>query len=421
MPESKEILSQHRRWLKTRFAFGRKRLDYSITSKQDASLQESVGYDAISPRSSYVKIVDPDRDLRWTLFVFSGLALFAAFRGIAHPLLLIGLYGGVTLIVALLLVATRKLRSVGYTAIPAGTFSMLVLDDAQHDEIVAKIERRRAETLNSNLASADGLTLRTHLRRLRWLVDNGAMTREVFLERQAALVPEGVTDFLPEEPAPALQTKFTQRRLATRIDITLEASHLVYDRWSLLNGSERFTVDYRTLREPSQHEETDRQIELTTVLFLWTGTIVAAWGNFVSQSHPANYYVGGVGLKRAIVDFGPMLLFALCSAAAIPWLTQLRIARPWPGVPLIRDANYDAIVTAISERRVLALRTLLSPDPLLHPQEQIELLDELRDAGVLSDEEHKRLADLAEIAFGDPALDEPVSDDPRAAGQRVLH
>lgn len=422
MPESNATtFAQHRRWLKTHFVFARKHLDYNVDSKQDASLQEKIGYDAINPRSSYVTIVDPDRDLRWTLFLFSGLVLFAAFRANAHPLLLLGLYGGVMLVAALVLVATRGRRSVGYTAIPAGTFNILVLDDKQHDEIVATLERRRAEALSRSLAVSDGLTLRSYLRRLRWLVENGVMTRDAFMQRQAALLPQETRGLLTEAPAAAAAPlNFTQRRLATRIDVTLDATHFAYSRWTLLNGSEHFTVEYRNLREPAMHEETDRQIELTGILLLWAGAIVAAWGGWVNQSHPAGYYVGGVGLQRAIVDFGPMLIFALCAAALIPWLTQLRIARPWPGVPLIRDDRYGTIVSAIADRRGLALRGLAKPDPLLHPQEQVQLLDELHEAGVLSDAERTRAVEVAEIAFGDPALDEPVPSE-RTTQERVLH
>jgi hypothetical protein len=368
MPDPIVTFSQHRRWLKTRFAFGRKRLDYSVISKQDASLQEAVGYDAIAPRSSYLSMIDPDRDLRWTLFVFSGLALFAAFRANTHPAVMLGLYAGLTLTVVLVLVMTRKLRSVGYTAIPAGTFNILVLDDRQHDAIVETLEARRADALTRNLAASDGVTLRTYLRRLRWLVENGVMTREAFMQRQAALLPDMTGSLLAEEPATAAPLTFAQRRPGLRIAVTLGATHFTYDRWTLLNGSERFMLAYRDLREPAAHEETDRQIELTGILLLWAGAIVVAWGGWIQQSHPANYYVGGIGLQRAIMDFGPLLLFAIGAAGVVPWLTQLRIGRPWPGVPLIRDGQYDAIVSAIAERRIAALRALARPDPLLHPQ-----------------------------------------------------
>src|SRR5688572_15021129 len=127
MPEALETWSQHRRWLKTHFTFGRKTLDYSLTSKQEASLAESVAWNRLGAPQSYIRTVEPDRDLRWTLFVLSGLALFAAFRASVHPLLLLGLYGGVTAVAVAGLMLTRKLRSVGYTVVPAGTFNVLVL------------------------------------------------------------------------------------------------------------------------------------------------------------------------------------------------------------------------------------------------------------------------------------------------------
>ena len=421
MPEPKAAFSQHRRWLKTRFVFGRKRLDYSAVSKQDASLQETVGYDAISPRSSFMRMTDPDRDLRWTLFVFSGLALFAAFRGNAHPAVMIGLYAGVTLTVVLALVMTRGFRSVSYTTIPAGTFNILVLDDKQHDVIVDTLEARRAEALRRDLTSPDGVTLRTYLLRLRWLVENGVMTRGDFLQRQAALLPDMTGSLLADEAAASAPLTFTQRRLSTRIDVALKPTHFVYSRWTLLNGSEQFSVEYRNLREPAAHEETDKQIELTCILLLWVGAVVVAWGNWINQSHPASYYVGGTGLRRAIVDFGPLLLFAVGAAAVIPWLTQTRVGRPWPGVPLIRDRHYEAIVSAIAERRVAALRAIAKPDPLLHPHEQVQLLDELHEAELLSDEEHARAVELAEMALVDPALDEPMGEEKPGLRDRVLH
>jgi hypothetical protein len=422
MPDNTETFAQHRRWLKTRFAFGRKRLDYSMTSKRDASLREQVGYDAIASRSSWITMVEPDRDLRWALFVFSGLALLAAFRANAHPALLLGLYAGVTLLAVLVLVATRGLRSVGYTAIPAGTFNILVLHDKQHDAIVGRLETRRADMLTRDLASTDGVTLRTYLRRLRWLVENGAMTRDAFMQRQAALLPQERRSFLTDEPAAGFaHIAFTQRRFGTRIDVSLEANHFTYSRRTLLNASERFNVEYRNLREAALHEETDRQFEFATVLLLWAGTIVVVWGGFIQQSHPAGYYVGGIGLQRALVDFGPLLLFAVGTAAIVPWLTQIRIGWPWPGVALIRDAQYDAIVAAIADRRLVALRALARPDPLLHPEEQVQLLDELHDAGVIDGEEHARAVELAELAFGDPVLDEPIPADAAASRERILH
>lgn len=419
MPEPKQSWSQHRRWLKTRFSFGRKKLDYGITSKQEASLEESVSWDALGARSSYVETIEPDRDLRWILFLMSGLALFAAFRGNVHPLLLLGLYGGVTAIIVAGLVLTRRRRSVGYTAVPAGTFNVLVLDDDQHDAILAGMEARRAEALTRSLAETHGLTLRIYLRRLRWLVENGAMTRSAFLERQSALLPN--ENVLPHEAPDAVPVSFSQRRFANRIDVTLEPSHLVYRRRSWFDGCERFNVDYRNLREPGRYEETDKQLWLTAILIAWVGAGILSWGAWINTSHPAGYYVGGIGLQRALVDFGPMLLACIAAAAAIPMLTQLRVARPWPGLTFLRDRQYETLVAEIETRRVAALRALAAPDPLLHPEEQVQLLDEMLESGVLSEEEHRRAVERAEFALGDPALDQSPDAAPVGGRERMLH
>lgn len=419
MPEPKETYSQHRRWLKTRFAFGRKKLDYAITSKQESNVEEMVPWDALGARSSYVETVEPDRDLRWTLFLFSGLALFAAFRGNAHPLLLLGIYGGATALVVFELILTRKLRSVGYTAIPAGTFNVLVLDDNQHDTILSAMEVQRADALLRNLGATQGMTLRIYLRRLRWLVENGVMTREAFRQRQSALLPN--ESLLPDEPLSEPPVTFSQRRLGNRIDVTLEASQLVYRRRSLFDGSEGFAVDYRNLNKPGRFEETDKQSWLTAILIAWVGAALISWGAWINASHPAGYYVGGIGLQRAVVDFGPMLLLCMAAAAFIPMLTQLRVARPWSGLLFLRDRHYDKLVAEIDRRRIAALRSLADPDPLLHPEEQVQLLDDLLEAEILTDEEHARAVERTEFAIGDPALDQPVADEVATDRNRVLH
>ena len=81
MPDLIQTYSQHRRWLKTRFTFGPKKLAYSVTSKQEVKLKENSGWDARARLlSSRCRYGEPDREMRWVLFVMSGLAVFAALR-----------------------------------------------------------------------------------------------------------------------------------------------------------------------------------------------------------------------------------------------------------------------------------------------------------------------------------------------------
>lgn len=245
------------------------------------------------------------------------------------------------------------------------------------------------------------------------------MTREEFIERQMALLPN--EKLLPESAPETEPVTFSQRRPSTRIDLTLENSHLVYSRHSIFEGSERFVIDYSSLRDSGRYEETDKQIWLTLILFAWTGAAVISWGSWINASHPAGYYVGNIGLQRALVDFGPMLLGCVAAAALIPALTQLRIARPWPGLLLLHDKQYPSIIAEIDRRRIAALRALGRPDSLLHPEEQVQVLDELLEAGALTEEEHAAAVERAEFAFGDPALDQPMNASPAVKNERMLH
>ena len=78
--------SQHRRWLKTSFRVGRKALDYALESKNEAALQKTIPWDQLSPSLSHITATEPDRELRWVMFVMAALGLFAALRGGPQPL-----------------------------------------------------------------------------------------------------------------------------------------------------------------------------------------------------------------------------------------------------------------------------------------------------------------------------------------------
>ena len=48
-------------------------------------------------------------------------------------------------------------------------------------------------------------------------------------------------------------------------------------------------------------------------------------------------------------------------------------------------------------------------------------LDELLEAGALTEEEHAAAVERAEFAFGDPALDQPMNASPAVKNERMLH
>ena len=412
--------AQHRRWLKTSFAISSKHLEYGIESKKDASFRERIAWNSIAPRSNYFTTVEPDRELRWVAFVITALALFASLRGGPQPITLM-LYGGTALAAFVAIWLTRGMRRVSYTAIPASGANVLVLADAQQDAIVAAIEAQRTAALATSAEPAKGMTIRQYLRRLRWLVEHGAMTPGEYERRQKLVLPDETRRLIALPPAPNETLRFRQSRLGTTIDIDLLPDRIAYRRSTLFRGADGFGVAYKDLPRPSELFDTDHQFELTAVLFGWCAILALSFAGFAVQGHDNGYYVGGEGLRRAISDFGPSLLAMLAAAAVVPAATRLRQARPYAGLTLLRDKQYEAILAEIEQRRIAALRQLVEPDLLLTFEEQARVLGELRHDEVISDEEYDRAVKRAEFACNNPALDQPVMGDAVSAREYAMH
>lgn len=412
--------AQHRRWLKTRFAMSRRHLDYGIESKNEVTLEKRIAWDTIGAPASYGRTVEPDRDLRWMCFVLTALAAVACLRGGPQPLTILLHLAALVAAVGVLM-ATRGLREVGFTVVPASDVNILVLDERQHDAILADIEARRSAALLASAEPAADTTVRAYLRRLRWLVDTGVLGRDDFLRRQRAVLPEVSEPLLPPEPAAAETLHFSQRRASVHVALDLHADRLDYRRRTLFGGAEGASVLYRDLPEPSAYQEMDRQHELTGLVFAWIAIGVWAWMAAVTAGQPADAYVGGPGLRRALADFGPALLVMAAAAGLVPLLTWLTCARPYPGLLVLRDKHFDALLAAIEQRRLAAQRLRAAPDPLLHVEEQMDVLEELRDTDVLSAEEYARAVERAALIGVPAGLDEPVMAEASAARAYALH
>lgn len=398
----------------------RRQLDYCVESKHDATLQKKVGWDTIGPRASYSRTVEADRELRWVCFVLTMLAAAASLRGGPQPLTFL-LYLGMTLVMVAGVLMTRRLRCVGYTALPAPGLNILVLDERQHDSIISEIETRRKSALLKATEPTPDLTIRAWLRRSRWLAENDVLTRDEFLHRQRLALPDMSRPLLAPEAGGMQPQRFVQRKLGARLIIELQPDRLTYTRATWFNGAESFSVFYRDLQAPSVFHENDHQYELLIVLLGWIGIGVFGWMSAVSQAHPAGYYVGGVGLQRAISDYGPALLALVAACAILPPLTRLKCARPYPGIVLLRDKQYEALLAAIEERRIAVQRQFAEPDPLLTLDEQLQMLDELREADTISDDEYRHFAARAVEVCDNPDLDVPMVDVDMSEKPRVMH
>jgi len=412
--------TQHRRWLKTSFRMTRRQLDYSVASKDDAALQKKIAWDTIGPRAGYVRTIEADRELRWICFVLTLLAAAASLRGGPQPLTFL-LYLGVTLTLIAGALMTRRFRCLAYTAVPAAGLNMLVLDDRQHDAIMSEIETRRRAALLKATEPTAGLSIRAYLRRSRWLAENDVLTREEFLQRQRLVLPDHIRPLLTPETSGTPPQRFVQRRPGARITIDLLADRLIYKRETWFNGAESFSVFYRDLQEPSVFHQTDYQHELLIVLLGWVCIGTLGWMSALGAGHPPDYYVGGIGLKRAIADYGPALLILIAACGTLPLVTRLRCAQPWSGIILLRDKQHDTLLAAIDHRRIAARRQLAEPDPLLALDEQMQTLEELREAEIISDAEFRHFASEAEKVCDNPALDLPVMEDAPKERDHALH
>jgi hypothetical protein len=419
-PDQTRSFWQRRRWLKTLFLFAPTHLDYSFASKKDSALHKRLAWDTIAGRSAYFTTIEADRELSWLAFVITALAMVSVLHGGPQPLALL-VYAGAMVLGLVVLLLTRKMRQVAFTGIPTADLNILVLDDRKHDAIIEAIEGRRATALRGLAEPDAAISVRTYLRRLRWLVENDVLTEREAFARQKLVLPEGFEiPPVPARGAPA-SVSFRQRRLGAAIDVELLADRLTCRSALLLGATNSSSVFYRDLKEPSAFYDTDHRYQLTGLIFAWCAIVIFAWMSSVAQSHSEGYYVGNIGLRRALSDFGPALLAMAACAAVVSMLTRLRYAEPYPGVRLLRDRRYDALLAAIEERRIAAQRTLSNPDPLLTLDEQMQLLSELRDNDVVSDEDYQLAAKRAAFVCGNPLLDRPADPQPQKGRQKAMH
>jgi hypothetical protein len=413
-------IPQRRRWLKTLFIFAPKHLDYSFASKTDSALHKRLAWDSIAGRSAYFTTIEADRELSWVAFVMTAVAVLAVFRGGPQPLTLL-VCAGTTLLGLIVLLLTRKMRQVSFTGIPAAELNILVLNGRNHDTIINEIEAQRTAAL-SGLAVADpSLSVRAYLRRLRWLVENDVLTAQDAAARQKLALPEGLAITPTSAQAETAPVSFRQRRFGAAIDVELLTDRLVYRSAQLFGTTNSHSVCYRHLKEPTAFLDTDHRYLLTGLIFAWCAIAMFAWLGGAAQGHGEGYYVGGVGLRRAIVDFGPALLAMAVCAAIVSMVTRLRYSEPYPGIRLLRGRHHDAILDAIEQRRISAQRALANPDPALTFEEQMQLLSELQDRELINDEDYDRAAKRAAFVCNNPLLDRPIDPQQQKDRREAVH
>ena len=390
------MMSQARGGLRTSFRFWPDGLDHTIEQKTDAGHGDVIPWTEFLPPSLRVRGVEPDAALSWAVTALALIGLFATLRGGPQPLTF-ALHAGVAAAIVAGLVATRGMRIVRWTRAPSEKSGATVLSDARHDEILGEIEKRRVAAI---LAEADPDAAPTPRARLR------AMRRL----REAEIAPETT----PQEGRAADEV-FRQRAASETVTITLKADYLVAEHMDPFDGGAATPIRYKSLPEPSATFNARISLPLAGGAIGWLGAAVFSYGAAVSAGVPADHYVGGPGLPRALADFGPGLLAMVAGVALVSRWTKIRYATPYPGVTLIRDSRTDAIVDAIEARRTAALRSYQRPDPADFPEERIRILDWLKAERLITAAE--REAALAEglAVSSDPRLDEEQGEERRLA------
>jgi hypothetical protein len=414
LPEATHTVRQKRGKARAVFEFRPDRLHYSFDDGEGTGFSRRIRWAAMPARVDHEGFTAGDPPTGWVLVTLPLLALVATFRDSPQPLTFL-LYVGATLAMLAAVLFTRRWRVKSHTLLPTPEGPVAVLGDERRDALLAAIDERRAQALRDQAEGGPDETVRERLRRLRWLVEMGAAPAETFETERLRLIPGA----RPAPPPPA-DRDMRQRALGTRIDVAFRPDHLVLDRRDLFDGRRTLTLRYRRLGPPSLDLAADPNYRLHFAAFGWVVVAAASWLSFLSQRHPQGHYVGGEGLKNAIVDFGPVFLVLAIACVLIERGARRRYVCPYPGVEVLKDARCDAILAELESRRIAAMRRMAEPDPLIDDEGRRDLLDALVEAGDLGEADRAAALAAGEAAAADPTLDEPADGVARSP-RRVLH
>ncbi|GLK80204.1 hypothetical protein [Methylopila turkensis] len=406
--------TQKRGAFRTSFRFRPDALEHTLEQKREHARRVKVPWPEIGAPSSHERLILPDGALRWVILVPAALAIFAAWRDGPQPITLaVHAAGALVLLAGALL--TRRWRGGEVTRIFAGERVITVLDDPQRATLLAEIESRRAGSLLAAEEDDAPQTVRERLRRLERLTRAEAIPAAEAEAERARLIGA--------EPAPAPDQSFRQRRAFESVTVTLGPDRLRWRGNHLFEGGREIALAYADLPEPAAEDDYDTGLDfvLAAGVMLWTFAIVSTLATIVTAGVPADHYVGGPGLPRAIADFGPLGLILLGGVALASVVARTRYAAPYPWLRLIADRQAPAIVAAVDARRVAALRAFARPNPARTLEEQTDVLDWLRRDGVITPSERAKHLEEARGVCEDPDLDRLAEEPPAAPARRALH
>jgi len=165
------------------------RLDYAVINGKGEKASFSVAYEDLPARGDY-KNIKPQLSLvtgQGIVLTFMTIALLAAFPEAAGEVLL-NMAALSLLLVAATLMLQRKFLQRSFTALPMRENILLVLQDGQHDKIIAEIESRRRLGLKKLARIEPGKPVPAELKKFAWLRGQGVITDAEFAHFRARLL-----------------------------------------------------------------------------------------------------------------------------------------------------------------------------------------------------------------------------------------
>lgn len=165
------------------------RLDYSVVNGKGEQASFSVAYEDLPAKGDY-KIIKPQVSLvtgQGIVLTLMTIALLAAFPEDAAEVLLNMAALSLLLIGGTLIVQRRFLQR-SFTALPLRENILLVLQDGQHDKIIAELETRRRAGLRKLARIEPGKPVPAELKKFAWLRGQGVITDAEFAHFRARLL-----------------------------------------------------------------------------------------------------------------------------------------------------------------------------------------------------------------------------------------
>lgn len=165
------------------------RLDYAVINCKGEKVSFSVAYEDLPARGDY-KIIKPQLSLvtgQGIVLTLMTIALLAAFPQDAGEML-INMSALSLLLIGATLILQRKFLQRSFTALPLRENILLVLQDGQHEKIIAEIESRRRASLKKLARIEPGKPVPAELKKFAWLRGQGVITDAEFAHFRARLL-----------------------------------------------------------------------------------------------------------------------------------------------------------------------------------------------------------------------------------------